>query len=599
MSEKLPFEAGGLPQDDGNLSELPFAPSSQASPLPFSLNDDASGGMPFAMESEPAIPALPFSLDDEPNVPALPFSLDDDPAEAPAHFTLGDVVVDPFSLADAPAEESEPAHFTLGDESKIPALPFSLEDDEPVAAQPAHFTLGDESKIPALPFSLEDDEPAAAQPASFSLEAESKIPALPFSLDDEPLESPLFQQAPEPPAPEPVAEDPKPELTGAGFLFEEGEIDSPFFKRLAAAAEAAPTPKMPPMGVPAMPVRAAAEPPAPPPFPPAYEPARQAAEPPSRPVPPPVSASDRPSPPPPPPGYQPPPPPPGYAERVVPPAPPAYEAPSAQGMPSAFEGQSRPMPPAVNYQPPSPPPVPAYNEPGQPGVIDLSQYEPMTPPSNSRAPIYTGDAVPTHEAPPVAKDVSSALAAMKQRLASSRQAQPDPNAGLLKEVPESGMDMTLAPKTSKAPEIWEYRVGQSIFREGELTYELFMLMEGIVDVYVGGDKVATLNAETAAGAYLGEIGALLRLPRTATVKAVTSCKFLVFPDAKRLFEEDPEFGIKLSTILAQRLARSNESMEMVMRALYRAKVKDEVITAVKGAFQGKESTYVGKKGLFR
>jgi hypothetical protein len=207
----------------------------------------------------------------------------------------------------------------------------------------------------------------------------------------------------------------------------------------------------------------------------------------------------------------------------------------------------------------------------------------------------------THEPAPEAHDVSSALHAMKQRLASTRQAQAAvPESPYVKpqEVEKAEAIADSRPKTAKPPEVWEYRAGQSVFREGELTYELFMLMEGAVDIIVGQDKVASLDSSFAAGAYLGEIGSLLRTPRTATVKATAPCKFLVFPDARRLFEEDPEFGIKLSVTLAQRLSQSNERMDLVMRALYRAKVKDEVIDAVKGAFQGKESTYVGKKGLF-
>lgn len=483
-----------------------------------------------------------------------------------------------------PATEAPALIFETNDEP-ADALPFDLEAE----ASPAlPFSFDSEPQMPALPFSLDDDDPPALnltpEPPPFTLETESKIPALPFSLDDEPLESPLFasQAGPEAQVAEPEA---KPELTGAGFLFEEGEIDSPLFRRLAQPAEST-SPKMPPMSVPPMPSAAKQEaeqaPPPPPPFPPGYEPVRQAAEPPSRPVPPPVSASERPSPPPPP-GYMPPP-------------PPGYEPPNS---PAGNEAASRPAPPVMPKVTASAPPATAMEPSSPPPAAELNNYEPMVPPAAPRAPILTGEAVPSHDAAPVAKDVSSALAAMKARLATTRQAQPDPNAGLLKEPsPETSFDTSLAPKSAKPPEVWEYRVGQSIFREGELTYELFMLMEGIVDVYVGGDKVATLNAEFAAGAYLGEIGALLRLPRTATVKAVTSCKFLVFPDAKRLFEEDPEFGIKLSTILAQRLAQSNERMEMVMRALYRAKVKDEVIGAVKGAFQGKESTFIAKKGWF-
>lgn len=196
------------------------------------------------------------------------------------------------------------------------------------------------------------------------------------------------------------------------------------------------------------------------------------------------------------------------------------------------------------------------------------------------------------------KDVMEALAAMRSRLATNRQAEEPEAAAAPAATAATTTVATPKPVVSEAkpPEVWTYGVGKSVFREGEMTYELFMLMEGAVDIYVGGDKVATLDASTAAGTYLGEIGALLRIPRTATVKAIKPCKFLVFPDAKRLFAEDPEFGHKLASTLAQRLVQSNERQEMVMRALYKAKLKDEVMDAVKGALQGKESSYVGKKG---
>lgn len=201
------------------------------------------------------------------------------------------------------------------------------------------------------------------------------------------------------------------------------------------------------------------------------------------------------------------------------------------------------------------------------------------------------------------KDVMEALAAMRTRLAANRTAEEPaprpvaaPAASMTPEAAAAAIPFApVSPGEAKPPEVWTYKVGKSVFREGEMTYELFMLMEGAVDIYVGGDKVATLDAETHAGTYLGEIGALLRVPRTATVKAVKPCKFLVFPDARRLFAEDPEFGFKLAGILADRIVQSNERQEKVMRALHKAKIKEEVMEAVKGALMGKESTYIGKK----
>jgi CRP-like cAMP-binding protein len=196
------------------------------------------------------------------------------------------------------------------------------------------------------------------------------------------------------------------------------------------------------------------------------------------------------------------------------------------------------------------------------------------------------------------RDVTAALQLMKSRLAANRQAREEEIPGNPDDPvdPLTGIAPPRTRKTAKPPEVWNVKAGKSIFREGEMTYELFMLMEGAVDIYVGNNRVAHIDAKERAGTYLGEMGALLKTARTATVRATKPCKLLVFPDADRLFEEDAAFGMKLSTILAERLASSNRNMELVMDALHKARVKDEVMDAVKGAFQGKESDYVGKRG---
>ncbi len=196
------------------------------------------------------------------------------------------------------------------------------------------------------------------------------------------------------------------------------------------------------------------------------------------------------------------------------------------------------------------------------------------------------------------RDVTAALQLMKARLAANRQSREDEIPGDPDDPvdPLTGKAPPRSRPSSKPPEIWNVKSGKSIFREGEMTFELFLLMEGAVDVFVGTNRVAHIDAKEGSATYLGEMGALLKTPRTATVRATRSCKLLVFPDVSRLFEEDPTFGLKLSTILAERLARSNRNQGLVMDALSKARVKDEVMDAVKGAFSGKESDYVGKRG---
>lgn len=143
-----------------------------------------------------------------------------------------------------------------------------------------------------------------------------------------------------------------------------------------------------------------------------------------------------------------------------------------------------------------------------------------------------------------------------------------------------------APNGSPAtpPEIREYKGGETLFSEGEDSHDLFMLMEGAVEIYVGNQKMTKIDT---VGTYLGEGAALLGLPRTATVRALKPSKFLVFSDIRYLFEQDPEFGRKLSVTLARRLAQTNERIEHVMQVLHQARISPEVIDSVKRAFAGK------------
>ena len=57
-----------------------------------------------------------------------------------------------------------------------------------------------------------------------------------------------------------------------------------------------------------------------------------------------------------------------------------------------------------------------------------------------------------------------------------------------------------------------------LLREGETTGELFVLLEGELEVLKGDTVVAVV---TEPGAVLGEMSVLLGLPHTATVRAST------------------------------------------------------------------------------
>jgi len=67
--------------------------------------------------------------------------------------------------------------------------------------------------------------------------------------------------------------------------------------------------------------------------------------------------------------------------------------------------------------------------------------------------------------------------------------------------------------------------GQALMTEGEEGGELFLLLDGVVDVEVNGDRVAEIGP----GALLGERALLEGGKRTATVWATTPIRVAVVP----------------------------------------------------------------------
>lgn len=156
-------------------------------------------------------------------------------------------------------------------------------------------------------------------------------------------------------------------------------------------------------------------------------------------------------------------------------------------------------------------------------------------------------------------------------------------------MPESQVQATAATTAPAAPQKWECNPGKVVFQEGEESYDLLILDEGKVEVFVGDEKRATLEGP---GAFLGEVGALLRQPRSAKVKAVTPCKFTVYKDFDSLMKQDPQRLLEIAKSLAGKLARSNDLFErQVTKAfniLREHKIKPEIIDAVDVALGGKK-----------
>lgn len=89
-----------------------------------------------------------------------------------------------------------------------------------------------------------------------------------------------------------------------------------------------------------------------------------------------------------------------------------------------------------------------------------------------------------------------------------------------------------------------------LLREGETTGELFVLLEGELEVRKGDTVVAVV---TEPGAVLGEMSVLLGLPHTATVRAATGSTVYKIDDGDSFLREKSEVSLLVAKVLAQRL----------------------------------------------
>jgi len=89
-------------------------------------------------------------------------------------------------------------------------------------------------------------------------------------------------------------------------------------------------------------------------------------------------------------------------------------------------------------------------------------------------------------------------------------------------------------------------------------HEILFLNKGTAVVEVQGAVVGTINA----GEWFGELAAILKTPRTATVRAVTPCEVQVFAgpgddDLYQSISKDPKMMRKLVEQLCQRLIETS------------------------------------------
>ena len=102
------------------------------------------------------------------------------------------------------------------------------------------------------------------------------------------------------------------------------------------------------------------------------------------------------------------------------------------------------------------------------------------------------------------------------------------------------------------PTIKSVPSGEALFREGEPSNDLmYVLVAGQAEIYVGEHKVE----DAFSGTIIGEMAMIDKLPRSATILAVTDCSFAEVSRKRFSFlvTETPSFAMEVMHVMAGRL----------------------------------------------
>lgn len=112
-----------------------------------------------------------------------------------------------------------------------------------------------------------------------------------------------------------------------------------------------------------------------------------------------------------------------------------------------------------------------------------------------------------------------------------------------------------------------YLPGETIFRYGDLSSELYVILEGEVRIHRDGDGSEVTLARLGASSVMGEMAPFTEQPRSASAQALvpTTCRVLRKDRLNAILHEHPEVLLEVIRNLSQRLVVANEQLEAAAR----------------------------------
>lgn len=100
-----------------------------------------------------------------------------------------------------------------------------------------------------------------------------------------------------------------------------------------------------------------------------------------------------------------------------------------------------------------------------------------------------------------------------------------------------------------------YQPGKILMRQGEVAHEMFVVVEGTLDVEQDGEHVAEIGP----GGFAGEIALITNARRNSTVSAKTAVSVLHIDgrEFSRVIDNVPKIAAKLLVVIAERMASND------------------------------------------
>jgi CRP-like cAMP-binding protein len=105
------------------------------------------------------------------------------------------------------------------------------------------------------------------------------------------------------------------------------------------------------------------------------------------------------------------------------------------------------------------------------------------------------------------------------------------------------------------------KAGKTIFKEGDFGKSMYIVLDGVVEIYVIRNEVETQLAKMSQGDFFGEMALFRDKPRSANARVINDIRLAVIESRAQLEKflmDNPLFAAKMVTIMATRLANTND-----------------------------------------